>query len=185
MQDNSWFYDPASSSSAFDIESHILCHTMNRSRLEAAPMIILQSTTNSLPRPARNHGSNTSANALSQMDPMRICINNFVFSKYECQIACAIQLYIRNANNNVPSDETLGFIIKALRGDINGVPLPCQNMVYVIEHYDTEAVRAIYLSVCPSIQCCKKILIGHIGLLQSRILESRSKESMVRLACAE
>ena len=82
------------------------------------------------------------------MNPMRIPINNRIFSKYECEIACAIKLYIRNANNQIPTDETLGFIIKALRGEVNGEPLPCQNMVYVIEHYDTEAVRAIYLSVC-------------------------------------
>ncbi|KAL6718454.1 hypothetical protein ACLMJK_004545 [Lecanora helva] len=81
------------------------------------------------------------------MAPMRIPINNRIFSKYECEIACAIKLYIRNANNKVPTDETLGYIIKALRGEINGQPLPCQNMVYAIEHYDTEAVRSIYLSV--------------------------------------
>lgn len=83
------------------------------------------------------------------MEPLvQISINDHLFSRYECEIACAIKLYIRNANNNIPSDETLGFIIKSLRGEVNGEPLPCQDMAFVIEHYETEAVRSIYLSVC-------------------------------------
>ena len=151
MQYRSWFEDPTLSSTAFDVDSHILCHTMNRTRLQAAPIVLLQSTTNILPRPARSHATNSSATCSFQMSSSQVWINNSAFSKYECEIACAIQLYIRNANNRVPTDETLGFIIKALRGDVNGVPLPCQNMVYIIEHYDTEAVRAIYLSVRKSV----------------------------------
>ncbi|KAL2047597.1 hypothetical protein N7G274_000639 [Stereocaulon virgatum] len=52
-------------------------------------------------------------------------INDHTFSRYECQIACAIQLYIRNANGEVPSDDTLGYIINHLRGQVGGKPLPC------------------------------------------------------------
>lgn len=92
------------------------------------------------------------------MDPSRIVINNHVFSRYECEVACAIQLYIRNANNQKPSDETLGFIIKSLRGEVNGVPLPCANMVYNIEHDVSEPVRAIYLSVCCNISVSSTLL---------------------------
>ena len=148
MQQHSWFGNPALSPSEFDIHLHILCHTRNMSRLEAAPVILLQSTTNSLPRPPSRHGAHPSTNSNPAMESMRVRINNHVFSKYECEIACAIRLYIRNANNRIPTDETLGYVIKALRGDINGDPLPCQDMVYVIEHFDNEAVRSIYLSVC-------------------------------------
>ncbi len=147
MQYHSWFDSPDHSSSAFDINSHILCHTMNMSRLEAAPIVLLQSTTSSLPRPEGKHSPNSPSNSPT-MANARIYINNHAFSRYECEIACAIQLFIRNANNKVPTDETLGFIIKALRGEINGESLPCQSMVSMIERYDTESVRSIYLSVC-------------------------------------
>ena len=153
--DSWWFESPAFSSPDFDIHSHILCHTRNMSRLEAAPVMLLQSTTNRLPRPASSkNAANTSTNSNPTMAAVRVRINNHVFSKYECEVACAIQLYIRNANNRVPTDETLGYVIKSLRGDINGDPLPCQDMVYVIEHFENEAVRSIYLSVCIDILHC-------------------------------
>ena len=155
MPYSSWLDRPDVSSSAFDIDSHILHHTMNMNRLEAAPHILLQSTTNSLPRPVRKCSANSSSNSSSGMEHTRVLINNHAFSRYECEIACAIQLYIRNANNRVPTDETLGFIIKALRGHVNGEPLPCQGMVSVIERYNTETVRSIYLSVC-------KLLFPHL-----------------------
>ena len=147
MQDESWFDCRTSSPAPFDIDSHILYHTRNMSRRQAAPLILLQSTTNRIPRPVRKHDVNFSSRSTISMASTKVRINNHLFSMYECQIACAIQLYIRNANNKVPTDETLGFILKALRGEVNGEPLPCQRMVSVIEHYDTEAVRAIYLSV--------------------------------------
>ena len=37
----------------------------------------------------------------------------------------AIKLYIRNSNNAIPSDETVGVIINSLRGQVNGVSPPC------------------------------------------------------------
>lgn len=136
------------SSSAFDLRRHIIGHTMAMTRLDAAPIILLQTTTKALPRPPRKHAVIQSTNSHpAVMEPMHVTINHHIFSRYECEIACALQLYIKNANNQKPSDDTLGFIIKSLRGEINGEPLPCQKMVRIIQHYGVEAVRAIYLSV--------------------------------------
>lgn len=82
------------------------------------------------------------------MEPILfITINHHTFSRYECEIACALQLYIRNANGQKPSDDTLGLVIKSLRGEVNGEPLPCGGMVWGIEHFASEGVRAVYLSV--------------------------------------
>jgi len=121
---------------------------MAMTRLDAAPIILLQTTTKGLPRPPRIHAFNQSTtNSSAAMEPMQVMINDHIFSRYECEIACAIQLYTRNANNQIPSDDTISFIIKSLRGEVNGETLPCQHMVFVIEHYEIEAVRAIYLSV--------------------------------------
>ena len=74
-------------------------------------------------------------------------INDHTFSRYECQIACAIQLYIRNANGGVPSDDTLGYIINHLRGQVGGKPLPCQHFVIGVQYHEREDHRALYLSV--------------------------------------
>ena len=74
-------------------------------------------------------------------------LNNHTFSRYECQIACAIQLYIRNANNQVPSDETIAEIIYYLRGQTSGWPPPCANLIILIQHHSREDHRALYLSV--------------------------------------
>lgn len=76
---------------------------------------------------------------------LQATLNNHTFSRYECQIACAIQLYIRNANNQVPSDDTIAQIIQYLRG--GGHPPPCLNLVILIQHHSREDHRALYLSV--------------------------------------
>ena len=74
-------------------------------------------------------------------------LNNHTFSRYECQIACAIQLYIRNANNQIPSDDTIAQIIRYLRGQTSGPAPPCANLVILIQHHSREDHRALYLSV--------------------------------------
>lgn len=58
------------------------------------------------------------------MEPTNVSLNGWTFSRYECQIAMAIKLYIRNSNNETPSDETIGVIINSLRGQVNGVSPP-------------------------------------------------------------
>ena len=63
-------------------------------------------------------------NKPSSMEPAYISLNGWNFSRYECQVAMAIKLYIRNSSNAVPSDETIGVIINSLRGQVNGVSLP-------------------------------------------------------------
>lgn len=136
------------SSSASDLRRHILGYTITVTRLDAAPNFLLQTSTKGRLRPPKKHTVIQSTNNHSTiMEPMQVTINHHIFSRYECTIACALQLYIKNANNQRPSDDTLGFIVKSLRGEINGEPLPCQSMVYIIQHYEVEAVRAIYLSV--------------------------------------
>lgn len=74
-------------------------------------------------------------------------LNNHTFSRYECQIACAIQLYIRNGNNQIPNDETIAQIIQYLRQQTWGSPAPCANLVILIQHHSREDHRALYLSV--------------------------------------
>lgn len=81
------------------------------------------------------------------MEPQQITLNDHVFTRYECEIACAIQLYIRLNNNIIPSDETLGCIIRDLRGHVNNPIPPTQNMVLLIQYHEREDHRAIYLSV--------------------------------------
>lgn len=61
------------------------------------------------------------------MEPTHISLNGWSFSSYECQIAMAIKLYIRNSNNVTPNDETIGVIINSLRGQVNGVSFPLDN----------------------------------------------------------
>ena len=61
------------------------------------------------------------------MEPTHIFLNGWSFSRYECQVAMAIKLYIRNSNNVTPSDETIGVIINSLRGQVNGVSFPPGN----------------------------------------------------------
>ena len=79
--------------------------------------------------------------------PAQVIINGAAFSKYECEICCAIKLYIRDVNNAVPSDDTLGYIINSMRGEVNGSPLPCQNIIPQIQRHSQEQVRSIYMSV--------------------------------------
>lgn len=80
-------------------------------------------------------------------EPAQIAINGANFSRYECQIACAIKLFVKNANNAVPTDETIGFIINSLRGIVNGVPLPCNTIVSQLQSHPLEGVRSCYMSV--------------------------------------
>ena len=150
---NSFGAAPWPHSSYFDLQYHILSHTSNMSRLEAAPRILLQSTTKVLPRPRTQRVSSfsSSSTASSGMEASHITINGQVFSRHECEIACAIKLYVKNASNQTPSDETMGYVLRCMRGEVNGIPLQCHQMVHAIEHYNTEAVRSIYLSVCSSI----------------------------------
>lgn len=75
------------------------------------------SETNSKPHSKTN-------NKVTPMEPTNVSLNGWNFSRYECQIAMAIKLYIRNSNNETPSDETVGVIINSLRGQVNGVSLP-------------------------------------------------------------
>ena len=63
-------------------------------------------------------------NKTSPMEPAYVSLNGWNFSRYECQIAMAIKLYVRNSNNAIPSDETVGVIINSLRGQVNGVSSP-------------------------------------------------------------
>ena len=78
--------------------------------------------------------------------PAQVIINGVTFSKYELEVSCAIKLWIKNANNAVPSDETLGYIVNSLRGNA-GTSLPCQNVVPQIQRHSQEVVRSIYMSV--------------------------------------
>lgn len=80
-------------------------------------------------------------------EPAHVTINGTTFSRYECQISCAIKLWIKNANNAVPSDDTLGYIVNSLRGRVNGTALPCQNIMAQIQRHSQEGVRSIYMSV--------------------------------------
>ena len=79
--------------------------------------------------------------------PAQVTINGATFSRYECEVSCAIKLWIRNANNAVPSDDTLGYIVNSLRGRVNGTALPCQNLMAQIQRHPQEGVRSIYMSV--------------------------------------
>ena len=85
--------------------------------------------------------------ALTMAVALQATLNNHTFSRYECQIACAIQLYIRNANNQIPNDDTIAHIIQYLRGHTGGSPPPCANLVILIQHHSREDHRALYLSV--------------------------------------
>ena len=80
-------------------------------------------------------------------EPAQITINGATFSRYECQVACAIKLFIKNANNAVPSDETVGYIVNSLRGKVNGVAFPCKDIMQQIQRHSQEGVRSIYMSV--------------------------------------
>ncbi|KAL9076162.1 MAG: hypothetical protein Q9161_001209 [Pseudevernia consocians] len=77
----------------------------------------------------------------------QVIINGATFSRYECQVCCAIKLWIKNANRAVPSDETLGYIVNSLRGRVDGTAMPCQNIVPQIQRHSQEGVRSIYMSV--------------------------------------
>ena len=80
-------------------------------------------------------------------EAQHLTINGATFSRYECQVSCAIKLWIKNANNAVPNDETLGYIVNSLRGKVNGTALPCQNIMHQIQRHSQEGVRSIYMSV--------------------------------------
>ena len=79
--------------------------------------------------------------------PAQVTLNGATFSKYELEVSCAIKLWIRNANNAIPSDETLGYIVNSLRGKVNGTAMPCQNLLPQIQRHSQEAVRSIHISV--------------------------------------
>ena len=80
-------------------------------------------------------------------EPAHVIINGATFSRYELEVVCAIKLWIKNANNAVPSDEILGYVVNSLRGKVNGTPPPCQNIVPQIQRHSQEGVRSLYMSV--------------------------------------
>ncbi|KAL9069045.1 MAG: hypothetical protein Q9161_005803 [Pseudevernia consocians] len=77
----------------------------------------------------------------------QVTINGAIFSRYECQVSCAIKLWIKDSNNATPSDDNLGYIVKFLRGTDDETVLPCQNIVAQIRRHSEEGVRSIYESV--------------------------------------
>lgn len=77
----------------------------------------------------------------------QVTINGATFSEYECQISCAIHLWIKDANDEPPSDDTLGHIVQNLRRKLDKTALPCQNMVHQIQRHSEEGVRSIYTNV--------------------------------------
>lgn len=81
------------------------------------------------------------------MEPTCVSLNGWNFSRYECQVAMAIKLYIRNSNNATPTDETVGVIINSLRGQVNGVPAPIYNVVSTLQSHRLESHRTLYLQV--------------------------------------
>lgn len=83
----------------------------------------------------------------TSMEPAYVALNGWNFSRYECQVAMAIKLYIRNSNNATPSDETVGVIINSLRGQVNGVPAPIYNVVSTLQSHRLESHRTLYLQV--------------------------------------
>ncbi|MCJ1455125.1 hypothetical protein MMC28_005479 [Mycoblastus sanguinarius] len=81
------------------------------------------------------------------MELQQVTLNGEVFSKYECKIAVAIKLYIRNSNNQTPSDESLGYVINSMRGIVGGEPMCCYDIVNLLQRHPREDHRSIYLSV--------------------------------------
>lgn len=79
--------------------------------------------------------------------PAEVTINGATFSRYECQLSCAIKLWIKDVDNAPPYDETLGYIIKRLRGDVDNTVLSCKNIVAQIEHHAEENIRSIHFDV--------------------------------------
>ena len=90
------------------------------------------------------------------MDWTHFKLNEHLFTRYECEIACAVQLFIRAANNNqLPTDKDLARVLGHLRGrdgftgvaDRETLP-PTTNMVLSLQYHEREDHRIIYLSVC-------------------------------------
>lgn len=77
----------------------------------------------------------------------QVIINGATFTRYELELVCAIKLWIKDANNTVPSDENLACIVNSLRGKVNGMAPTCQNIVPQIQRHAQEGVRSIYMSV--------------------------------------
>lgn len=101
----------------------------------------------------------TNIDRAPSMEPTYVSLNGWNFSRYECQVAMAIKLYIRNSNNAVPSDETVGVIINSLRGQVNGVSLPHE----ACTDYRTNSTRILHPSTT-WFRCCNRIdskAIGH------------------------
>ena len=80
-------------------------------------------------------------------EPDKITLNGATFSRYECQVCCAIKLWIKTANKAAPSDDSLGYIVNSLRGKVNGTAMPCKNILDQIKRHSEEGVRSIHLSV--------------------------------------
>ncbi len=80
-------------------------------------------------------------------EPTQVRINDATFSRYECQISCAIKLWVKPVNDVPPSDDTLGSIVRCLRGKFDERTLPCRDIVHQIQYHSEESVRAIYMKV--------------------------------------
>lgn len=73
-------------------------------------------------------------------------MNEVTFFRYECRVCCAIKLWIKHANNAVPSDD-VGYVVKSLCGNINRTTLTYQNFVPQIRRHSQGGVRSTYISV--------------------------------------
>ncbi len=122
--------------------------------------------------------NNKTNSKLPPMEPAYVSINGWNFSRYECQVAMAIKLYIRNPNNAIPNDETVGVIINSLRGQVNGVSLPqdaCTN-------YATNSTR-FPLPSTTSFRRCSRIDSRVIGLCTCKSIVPGSTGSRKRTGC--
>ena len=81
------------------------------------------------------------------MDLQQVTLNGQTFSKYECKIAIAIKLYIRNNNNQTPNDESVGYVMNFMRNIVDGVPMNCEGILPKLRGHAREDHRAIYLAV--------------------------------------
>ena len=115
-----------------------------------------------------NHKTNSN---MPSMEPAYVSLNGWNFSRYECQVAMAIKLYIRNSNNATPSDETVGVIINSLRGQVNGVSPPSNAQTN--HHTDSTRFRRPSTTSCRRFNrtdwrviglcTCRSIVLGHTG----------------------
>ena len=117
----------------------------------------------------------------------QVTINGAIFSRYECQVSCAIKLWIKDSNNATPSDDNLGYIVKFLRGTDDETVLPCQNIVAQIRRHSEEGVRSIYESVYVNKSHwereASRVYIGLGFLMQKHNIAKRSVSELCTWLC--